>query len=35
MPAGLQVVKVATFDEGRAAVRDIGAGKAASLPTCG
>jgi Lon-like protease len=35
VPAGLTVVKVATFDEGRAAVRDIGAGKAASLPTCG
>jgi Lon-like protease len=35
VPDGLTVVKVATFDEGRAAVRDIGAGKAASLPTCG
>jgi Lon-like protease len=35
VPAGLRVVKVATFDEGVAAVRDIGTGKAASLPTCG
>ena len=35
VPDGLTVVKVATFDEGRAAVRDIGTGKAASLPTCG
>jgi PDZ domain-containing protein len=35
VPDGLTVVKVSTFDEGRAAVRDIGAGKAASLPTCG
>ncbi len=35
VPDGLRVVKVATFDEGRAAVRDIGSGKAASLPTCG
>ncbi len=35
VPDGLQVVKVATFDEGVAAVRDIGTGKAASLPTCG
>jgi PDZ domain-containing protein len=34
-PDGLRVVKVGTFDEGVAAVRDIGAGKAASLPTCG
>jgi Lon-like protease len=35
VPDGLRVVKVATFDEGLAAVRDIGTGKAASLPTCG
>jgi len=35
VPDGLQVVKVATFDEGVAAVRDIGTGKAADLPTCG
>ena len=35
VPDGLTVVKVATFGEGRAAVRDIGTGKAASLPTCG
>ena len=30
-----RVVKVGTFDEGPHAVRDIGDGKAASLPTCG
>ena len=35
VPDGLRVVRVGTFDEGVAAVRDIGAGKAASLPTCG
>ena len=35
VPDGLRVVKVATFDDGVAAVRDIGTGKAASLPTCG
>lgn len=35
VPDGLRVVKVATFDEGVAAVRAIGTGKAASLPTCG
>ena len=35
VPDGLQVVRVATFDDGMAAVRDIGTGKAASLPTCG
>lgn len=35
VPDGLRVVKVGTFDEGVAAVRDIGTGKAASLPTCG
>jgi len=35
VPEGLRVVKVGSFDQGLAAVRDIGAGKAASLPTCG
>lgn len=35
VPSGLRVVKVASFDEGVDAVRDIGAGDAASLPTCG
>lgn len=35
VPDGLRVVKVATFDEGVAAVRDIGTGAAAALPTCG
>jgi len=35
VPDGLRVVKVGTFGEGVAAVRDIGTGKAASLPTCG
>ena len=35
VPDGLQVVKVGSFDEGVAAVRDIGTGKTASLPTCG
>jgi PDZ domain-containing protein len=35
VPDGLRVVRVATFDDGVAAVRDIGTGKAASLPTCG
>jgi len=35
VPGGLRVVRVGSFDEGVAAVRDIGAGKADSLPTCG
>ncbi len=35
VPDGLRVVKVESFDDGVAAVRDIGAGKAASLPACG
>ncbi len=35
VPAGLRVVRVATFDEGLAAVRGIASGDAASLPTCG
>jgi PDZ domain-containing protein len=35
VPDGLRVVKVETFDDGVAAVRDIGTGAAASLPTCG
>jgi len=35
VPDGLQVVRVGSFDEGLAAVRGIGSGKAASLPTCG
>ena len=35
VPDGLRVVKVASFDDGVAAVRDIGTGKAASLPSCG
>ena len=35
VPAGLRVVKVESFDDGVDAVRDIGTGKAASLPTCG
>ena len=35
VPDGLRVVRVATFDEGLAAVRGIASGDAASLPTCG
>jgi Lon-like protease len=35
VPSGLRVVKVGSFDEGVAAVRDIGTGDTASLPTCG
>ena len=35
VPSGLRVVKVESFDDGAAAVRDIGTGKASSLPTCG
>jgi len=35
VPGGLRVVKVGSFDEGVSAVREIGAGNAASLPTCG
>ena len=35
VPSGLRVVKVESFDDGVEAVRDIGTGKAASLPTCG
>ncbi len=35
VPDGLQVAKVATFDEARAAVKSIAAGTGASLPTCG
>lgn len=35
VPAGLQVVKVATLHEARVAVEAIGAGTAADLPTCG
>ncbi|MEO8828678.1 S16 family serine protease [Lapillicoccus sp.] len=34
VPDGLQIVKVATFDEGEAAVKKIGTGDTASLPTC-
>jgi PDZ domain-containing protein len=35
VPDGLQVVRVATFDEGLDAVRGIAAGAEGSLPTCG
>jgi PDZ domain-containing protein len=35
VPDGLRVVRVATFDEGLAAVRGIASGDGASLPTCG
>ncbi len=35
VPDGLRVVRVATFDEGLAAVRDIASGDTASLPKCG
>jgi len=34
VPEGLQVVRVATFDQARAAVESIAAKKAASLPSC-
>ena len=34
VPDGLQVVKVATFDEAEAAVEKIGTGNAAGLPAC-
>lgn len=35
VPDGLQVLKVATFDDGLAAVNGIASGDVASLPTCG
>lgn len=35
VPDGLRVVKVATFDDGVDAVREIGSGDPSSLPTCG
>jgi len=35
VPDGLRVVKVASFDDGIQAVRDIGTGDTASLPSCG
>lgn len=35
VPDGLQVVRVATFDEGLAAVRSIASGDTTSLPSCG
>ena len=35
VPDGLRVVRVATFDEGRAAVEDIASGDLESLPACG
>ena len=34
VPDGLQVVKVSTFDEARAAVEAIAAKKGDALPTC-
>ena len=35
VPDGLRVVRVATFDEGRAAVTAIGTGDLDALPSCG